>query len=260
MPSLKFFLASSFGLLLAGGAAPALAQTATTALDFEGSIAQATSEDPDEENGWYVSVGPSLVFGYPVDIDSDGDVTITTAPLFPGAPALTTDIPIDISLDAETGFGLSGAAGYRFDDARIELEIAYNNNNVEGITVNDLDEIPLDGDIESFQFMLNGYYDVPTQSRFSPYIGGGIGVATLTVDDVEVDVPGLGNLALDDTGASFVFQVKAGVGYEISDRASAFLGYRLYGLPGQNFEAFEADFDADTVLVHSIQLGAQYRF
>lgn len=222
-------------------------------------IAQVVSPGADD-NGWYVSLAPSLVFGYPVDIESDEPIAITTAPLFPGLPPVTTNIPVDISFDADTGFGVSGAAGYRFDDARVELEVTYTSNDVEGVTVNNLAEIPLDGGIESVQFMMNGYYDIPTKSRFSPYIGGGVGIATLTVDDIEADIPGLGTLALDDTGTSFVFQVKAGVGYEISEQASAFLGYRLHGLPGQNFEAFGADLDADTLLIHSLQLGARYEF
>ncbi|MEA5463328.1 outer membrane protein [Leptothoe sp. PORK10 BA2] len=222
-------------------------------------VAQARTEVA-RENGWYVSLAPNLVFGYPVDIESDGPVAIVTAPIFPGAPAVVANIPVDISLDTETGFGINGAVGYRFDDARMELEVAYNNNNVDGVTVNNLAEIPLDGDIKSTQFMVNGYYDMPTNSRFSPYIGGGVGVATLNANNVEANVPGLGALALDDTGVSFVFQVKAGVNYAISDQASAFLGYRLHGIPGQGFEAFGADFDADTLLVHSVQLGAQYQF
>ncbi|ESA38285.1 hypothetical protein N836_33185 [Leptolyngbya sp. Heron Island J] len=222
-------------------------------------VAQAALEAADE-NGWYVSLGPSLIFDYPIDIDSDGPVAVTTAPLVPGGPAVVTNIPIDISLDTETGFGINGAVGYRFDDARVELEVAYTNNDVESITVNDLDEISLDGEIESTQFMVTGYYDIPTNSRFSPYIGGGVGIATLTADDIETDIPGLGLVALDDTGTSFVFQVKAGVGYQISRQANIFLGYRLHGIPGQDFEVFDTDFDADTFLVHSLQLGARYEF
>lgn len=250
-------------VLLTGALSPAKAQSTEVQSLGDSSeafiITQAFSQNTDE-NGWYISLGPSLVFDYPIDIESDGPVAVTTAPLFPGGPAVVTNIPIDISLDTETGFGINGAVGYRFDDARVELEVAYTNNNVEGVSVNDFDQVPLDGDIESVQFMVNGYYDIPTQSRFSPYIGGGVGVATLTADDIEADIPGLGALALDDTGASFVFQVKAGVGYAISSQANVFLGYRLHGIPGQDFEAFDADFDADTLLIHSLQLGARYEF
>ena len=264
MCSLKSLLTNSaLGMVFfAGMATPALAQVVESQILDDGSetlLVQAPAQAANE-NGWYASLGPSLVFGYPVDIESDGTVPITTAPLFPGGPAVVANIPVDISLDTDTGFGVNGAVGYRFDDARVELEVAYTNNDVEGVTVNNLAEVPLDGNIESAQFMVNGYYDIPTKSRFSPYIGGGVGVATLTADDVEANIPGIGALGLDDTGASFVFQVKAGVGYEISEQASAFLGYRLHGIPGQNFEAFNADFDADTLLVHSLQLGARYEF
>ena len=261
-------------VLLTGAISPIKAQTTESkSLDNDVDIEESKYLDSDSEifvaqaalgngddNGWYVSLGPSLVFDYPIDIESDGPIEIITDPIFPGGPAVVTNIPFDISLDTETGFGINGAIGYRFDDARVELEVAYTNNDVESVTVNDLDEIPLDGEIESTQFMVTGYYDIPTNSRFSPYIGGGVGVATLTADDIETDIPGLGTLALDDTGTSFVFQVKAGVGYQISRQANVFLGYRLHGLPGQDFEAFDADFDADTLWVHSLQLGARYEF
>lgn len=258
-----FASSAALAMVLTGAIAPASAQSMDPdVLDQTAAslLAQSPDQSDDDDNGWYISLAPNLVFGYPLDIESDGNVAITTAPIFPGAPAVVTNIPIDISFDTDTGFGINGAAGYRFDDARVEFEVAYTNNDVDGVTVNDLAEVPIDGDIESFQFMLNGYYDIPTQSRFSPYIGGGVGVATLTANDVAAAIPGLGNLALDDSGASFVFQVKAGVNYEITDQASAFLGYRLHGIPGQDFEAFGADFDADTLIIHSLQLGAQYSF
>ncbi|MGF1522464.1 MAG: outer membrane protein [Leptolyngbyaceae cyanobacterium] len=251
--------------------APVLAVTTAPAdppvrasLEQEPILAQAPGQVDD--SGWYVSLAPSLAFNFDVDIDSDGPVPITVE-LFPGGPTVTEDIPVSLSLDTETGFGISGAVGYRWSDARAELEVVYNRNEVDGISVDaevgtvDVDaDVPLDGSIESIQVFLNGYYDIPTGSNIRPYIGAGVGISTLTANDIEADLGTLGELELDDSGVSFVFQAKAGVSYDFANNASAFLGYRLYGIPGQNFNAFDADFDADTVLVHSLQLGIRYQF
>ncbi|MEL6333330.1 MAG: P44/Msp2 family outer membrane protein [Cyanobacteria bacterium J06626_26] len=251
--------------------APVLAITAAPAaprvrasLEQEPILAQAPGQVDD--SGWYVSLAPSLAFNFDVDIDSDGPVPIEVE-VIPGAPTITEDVDVSLSVDAETGFGISGAVGYRWPNARAELEVVYNRNDVDGINVDaeagiiDLDaDLPLDGSIESIQVFLNGYYDIPTGSNIRPYIGAGVGISTLTANDIEADLAELGELELDDTGVSFVFQAKAGVSYDFANNASAFLGYRLYGIPGQNFNAFDADFDADTILVHSLQLGIRYQF
>ncbi|MEM9769899.1 MAG: outer membrane beta-barrel protein [Cyanobacteria bacterium P01_D01_bin.71] len=233
------------------------ADSASTLLDGSPTLAQATPGQQ-SDSGWYVALTPSLVFGYDINIDGE-DITVPVIPA-PGLPPIgTTDVPVDASIDTDTGFGISGAFGYRFDDARVELEIGYLNNSVDSITVNDV-ETSTDGSIDNWQFLVNGYYDIPTNSRFRPYIGGGIGLAIVSADDISATVPSLGELSIDDSSSSFVFQIKGGVGYDITDDLNAFLGYRLLGIPGQSFEVFDTDLDADTVFIHSLQLGARYEF
>lgn len=174
-------------------------------------------------------------------------------------PIGITTVPLDTSLDTDTGFGVSGAVGYRFDNARVEFEVGYNNNNVDSITVNNIDA-SADGDIGNWKFLINGYYDFPTASRFSPYVGGGAGLAVLSANDVSATLPPFGEVSIDDSDSSFIFQFKAGAGYDITDELTAFLNYRLMGIPGQSFEALGTDLDADTLFIHSLQLGARYEF
>ncbi|MEM9003705.1 MAG: P44/Msp2 family outer membrane protein [Cyanobacteria bacterium P01_F01_bin.86] len=248
---------------------PVLAQTTPPDPPIRASLEQVPLlvqvPEQTDDSGWYVSLSPSFAFDFSVDVNSDGNVPIEIDAVVPGLPPTIVDTPISLSLDTEAGFGISGAVGYRWSDARAELEVVYNRNGVDGINV-EVDDLgldanfPIDGSIESIQVFLNGYYDIPTGSNFRPYIGAGVGISSLTANDIETDVPGLGELELDDSGVSFVFQAKAGISYDFAENASAFLGYRLYGIPGQNFNAFDADFEADTVLVHSIQLGARYEF
>lgn len=219
------------------------------------SLAQVIGQQQD--TGWYVALTPSLVFGYDVNLDSE-NVTVNVPPL-PGFPGGPTTVPLDASINTDTGFGISGAGGYRFDDFRVELEVAYSNSSVSDITVNDND-ISSDGSLNSWQFLLNGYYDIPTDSRFSPYIGGGAGLAIFSADDVSATVAPFGEVDLDGSSTSFIFQFKAGVGYDFTDNLNAFVGYRLQGVPGQSFTALDTDFDADTVWINSLQLGARYEF
>lgn len=211
--------------------------------------------------GWYVSASPSLVFGYDVDADS---VTIPALALAPLPPGISSDSSVE--LDTQTGFGLSGAVGYRFSVARAELELTYNNNEIDDVTLNSA-LIPggtltseSDGSIDNFVLMLNGYFDVPTRSRLRPYIGGGAGVAILSVNDLELGVPGLPVTTIDDSEVALVFQGKAGVTYHLAPFTHLFLGYRLFIVPGQNFELDDVEFDADSVFIHTIQAGVRLQF
>lgn len=210
--------------------------------------------------GWYGSISPGASFGYDVDIESD-DTTVEIDSGVPGVGVTTVDLdPVDIVVDTDTGFGINGAVGYQFDHARAELDLGYRQNSVDGVTVGDLPEVDADGRFETWSLAANGYYDIPTGTAFRPYVGAGVGVARLVADDVSVDIPVVGEAELDESGVSLMFQAQAGLAYDFSEDASAFVGYRLQGIPGQNFSAADVDFNADTTLIHSAQVGAQFRF
>ncbi|NET48411.1 MAG: outer membrane beta-barrel protein [Merismopedia sp. SIO2A8] len=210
--------------------------------------------------GWYGSISPGATFGYDVDIESD-EFTVEVDSGIPGVDGTTVDVePVDITVDTDTGFGINGAIGYQFDQARAELDLGYRQNAVDGVTVGDLPEVDTDGRFKTWTLAANGYYDIPTGTAFRPYVGAGVGVARLVADDVSVNVPVAGEAELDESGVSFMFQAQAGLAYDFSEDASAFVGYRLQGIPGQNFSAADVDFNADTTLIHSAQVGAQFRF
>ncbi|NEQ98341.1 MAG: porin family protein [Cyanothece sp. SIO2G6] len=202
----------------------------------------------DNQTGWYGSISPRASFGYDLDLESD-DFEVGT----------TTVDSVDISVDTDTGFGINGAVGYQFEDARAELELGFGTNTVDDVTV-DGTEVDADGRLNNWTLAANGYYDIPTGSAFRPYVGAGVGIARLVADDVSVDLPVLGGADLDDSGVSFIFQAQAGLAYDFTEDASAFVGYRLQGIPGQDFSVADIDLNADTVLIHSAQVGARYRF
>lgn len=223
-------------------------------------LAQSLSPLEKQPTGWYGSVSPGAAFGYSLDIESEA-FEVAVPAVVPGItlPAVQVD-PIDISIDADTGFAVSGALGYQFKAGRAELELGYNRNSVNSVNVTGLPEVDADGRFDVWSLSANGYYDIPTGTALRPYIGGGVGIAKLAADDVEVAVPLLGTATLDDSGVSAIFQAKAGLAYDFSKNTSAFLGYRLQALPGQDFTIENVDFDAETLLIHSLQVGAMVRF
>ncbi len=81
----------------------------------------------------------------------------------------------------------------------------------------------LTNEIRSHQLMLNGYYDFKNTSKFTPYLGAGIGLTHLK-NKVKVtdDSQDLGTKS--DT--NFTWSVGAGVGYALTPNLSMDIGYR----------------------------------
>ncbi len=80
--------------------------------------------------------------------------------------------------------------------------------------------------------LLNVYYDFRNSTKFTPYIGAGIGLA---FTQGYADSDGHGSLSWYNYNDSahrtdFAWQVGAGVAYAFTDNVSADLGYRYLGL------------------------------
>lgn len=222
-------------------------------------MAQSLSPVDEKPTGWYGSLAPAAVFGYSVDVDTE-TFTVEVPPVLGIAVPPVEIAPVDISVDTNFGYGVSGAVGYQFEDARVELEAGYNSNSVDGVSVDGNAIADADGRFETLSLGVNAYYDIPTQSPWRPYVGVGGGIAKLVADDVSVDIPIVGEATLDDSGLGFIFQAQAGVAYDFSESTSAFVGYRIQGVPGTQFTVEGVDAEANTVFINSLQAGARVRF
>jgi len=86
--------------------------------------------------------------------------------------------------------------------------------------------------------MGNVFFDIRNPSPVTPYIGGGIGLATLSLDDTYATNPSTGNrVRLYDSGSETVFAYQAGAGLEIALNymLSLDLGYRYFGTAKTTF-------------------------
>ena len=127
-----------------------------------------------EENdgkGWYGTAG----IGFVSPNDPTGDECLTLS-----GNRYCADY--DFGFDA----GISGEIGVGYDFGKFRVEATYSRSNTSmddvsaDITENGVDVITLtskvdDGDTAQNSFMLNAYYDFDTDSKFVPYVGGGIG-------------------------------------------------------------------------------------
>ena len=92
--------------------------------------------------------------------------------------------------------------------------------------------------------MLNLWYDIDTDSDWTPYVGAGLGFIRIDLGDLRYDEGKLANAVLmalgqqaqlppglvpkpSATDTAFAYQIGAGVGYALSETATLHIGYRL---------------------------------
>ena len=143
----------------------------------------------------------------------------------------------------DQGFGFSGALGYRWNKFRLEGELAYDVNDVDEVQVGVVG-ISVDGDVASLSFMLNGWRDFPQSDQWSVNLGGGLGLAVISTNDISV----LGVAFADESETEFALQLGAGLGYAITRDATLTVDYRFFIV------------DAEDYLLHRIGIGVRMDF
>lgn len=127
--------------------------------------------------------------------------------------------------ELESGGGalIEGAFGLDFDDIPFRFEGALT------ILANELDSVSYDGlpgvsfDLDDSamavsSFMVNGYFDIPTDAFIEPYVFGGLGRATIFHE--------LNNEDTDDTVGAV--QLGGGLGFVLTDYFIIDLKYRYF--------------------------------
>ncbi len=158
----------------------------------------------------------------------------------------------DIGYENSANFG--GALGYQgHPNVRGEVEVSYRQADLEDISENGVGTFSLGGDLSTLTVLANVYYDFTTGSEFSPYISGGIGMAS---HDAEVNnVAGVTLTGLNDDDTVFAYQFGAGFSYEINSPTALVIGYRFLGSDDPTFMGQEIDYDA-----HEIRGGVRFYF
>lgn len=170
----------------------------------------------------------------------------------------TTDF--DDSVKFDPGIYLGGSGGYDFGMFRLEGELSYRYSEIDSITVQGLPQFRrIDGNLGVFAMMFNGFFDLHNESPVTPYLGGGVGFATLHLSDTFAR----GNAGTffygsgDDT--VFAYQAGAGIDIALNKRLSMDLGYRYFATDNADFDSPET-FTSMKFRSHNAVAGVRVKF
>lgn len=198
-------------LLLSLGAATAIA---TSAMAADAVVGQEPSPAPTtfDDSRFYVSgfAGANFIS----EVTLEGNVNAA---------------PQTVEIDFDTGFVIGGAIGHSYGEIadgvalRAELELSYSDNSIDQIFFSGngpAAEINVNGDFTTTNLVVNALLDLPKHGNdvFTPYFGGGLGVAFTEIDAVYG--PGV---RLDSDDENFIAQAIIGASFAATDDADFFV-------------------------------------
>jgi opacity protein-like surface antigen len=137
---------------------------------------------------------------------------------------------------------------------RFEGEVSYHRNKIDNVYAGG-SSVSSSGNFNTTAYMINAFYDLPTGTAWSPYIGGGMGVAELHLTNNVIN-----NSSSGDN--EFAYQGLVGIGYtpESIPDTQWTLGYRYLATANPTFGG-NGPSDVNTKYATStIEVGAKFRF
>ena len=165
--------------------------------------------------------------------------------------------------DEDITGGFSGAIGYKWQQFRIEAEYLWRYRYDFGghFEVDNTDSTNIGANIVTQSVMLNTFWDFENQTKFKPYIGGGVGWVTHDAEirrgNLVTDV----NTKLDATTDNIVWALTIGTTYSLSDHWSAVFSYRYVDLGDLELGPFSDGGKVDAEYTsQDLALGLIYHF
>jgi opacity protein-like surface antigen len=163
----------------------------------------------------------------------------------------------EVELDDAPVFG--GALGWKFPWVRLEANVSYRKNDVDGVDAGGLG-FDGSGDVSSLVGLVNAFIDLDLDFPVRPFVGGGIGAAYLDVDS------GSGSpIEIDDEAGAFAWNLAGGFGVDLAESVTLTASYRYLRLEGTDVSADLAgvdtgDVDIDDFATHEFLVGLRYTF
>jgi len=114
--------------------------------------------------------------------------------------------------------------GYGFGAFRSELEGSYRTNDVSGTRGAFLGNAG--GSAQTWSLMVNGLYDIDTGTRFTPYLGAGIGVGFVNASLSGTRAAGSTLGLYNGSDTTLAYQAIGGVSYAVTPKLSLTVDYR----------------------------------
>lgn len=179
-------------------------------------------------------------------------------------PQTQTD-QVNETSEFNNGLVTKGSLGYTFTGSsplvlRSELEISYRRYEADRYG-----ETPYgpyhgnDGNLTYLTGMVNGLLDFKTGTRWTPFVGIGIGMSRVSYNSVKAK-DGT-SATIDDSNNVFAYQGMVGLAYDIAESWKIDLEYRYFHTRDTTFKndsGNDVDFDCNSN--HSAILGVRYLF
>ena len=183
----------------------------------------------EEKQGFYTTLSTGI--SYPKN-DSENELLPVINSLQLNLSGLADEFD-PFKIENDSGLKLEGGIGYDFGKSRIEVTYDQSKSKMNSMDFSNLGVPPEFATIEinggkrtTKSIMVSGFYDFDTNSKFTPYIGGGLGVAFIDTDPWTFQ--GAGESETQVSVAPFEFpsteqqlfswQLQAGVAYEINEQ------------------------------------------
>lgn len=169
-------------------------------------------------------------------------------------------VPLSGSYSLGGGFAGEIGAGYDFGTVRTELTYTYNNANINRGTLTALGQSGSlninNGGVNTSSVMASAYVDIPTKSRWVPYVGGGIGYTNVGWGSYSATVGGFTATQIAGNQGVFGYQAKLGLSYLAAKNADVFVEGTYQGTTGFTVDTV----NYDPISSWGARLGARYRF
>lgn len=159
-----------------------------------------------------------------------------------------------INAETEYDYGYTGliTLGNRYHNGiRAELELGYRDNGVDNVG-----NVNATGHASSLTMMGNVLYNFMKDSRFTPYVGIGAGVARVEYENVQL----VGASRVDDFDYAPAVQGIIGANYALNETLSMFTNYQYLTALNVDVDTdagTDVDADYDN---HSVVVGLRYNF
>ena len=170
----------------------------------------------------------------------------------------STNVAGSTDTTTNNGLAVSGVIGYQFPafPVRTELELAYTRNGADQVEFSGA-SVDASGRVSALSGLVNVLYDIPTGTRFSPYIGVGAGMSRLKAN-VSTDSALLTDVS--DSDNVFTYQGKAGLAYALTDALSLDVGYTYRKSQDPDFVDSDGVDLKSEYQTHLITAGLRYQF
>jgi OmpA-OmpF porin, OOP family len=177
-----------------------------------------------------------------------------------------TGTNLNFTATPDEGFILGGAAGWKWGLVRLQLDIQYRNNGVNGVQMGTTGNFPAalagartggGGTVESEAFMADGLVDIPWSFLgLVPYVGAGVGGVNIDHSNITV----AGTTIANSSFIAPALQVMGGLRYQLTNKWELGLEYRYLTAFNPRFNDTTGGRYDTTFNNHSLMLQVTYHF